>query len=239
LQDFYSEVNHGPYLVDNNLFLSLCSVWDMSQGGAYVHNLMAGKLNKSPHSRVTPYHFPHSTKIAGYHTLLAGDNRFINNVFVHGCQVNENQSDPQYPVRLQYGTEDFGLSVYNESALPVRAEGNVYVNGASTFENESLPLELTYNHEIRIEETQEGVFMSLHMDKKMAKMKNQVVTSEGLGTAVVSGQAYVNPDGSPLTVDRDFLGNTRDPYNPTAGPFEGTAEGRRKYMVWKYRAEDQ
>ena len=34
----------GPYLVDNNLFLSPKALLLVSQGGAYVHNLIAGGL---------------------------------------------------------------------------------------------------------------------------------------------------------------------------------------------------
>ncbi|MCP4314393.1 MAG: hypothetical protein GY790_24325 [Bacteroidetes bacterium] len=231
LQDLYAEVNHGPYLVDNNLFLSLCSVWDMSQGGAYVHNLMAGKLNMSPHSRVTPFQEPHSTEIAGYHELLAGDYRFINNLFVRGCNVNKKQLDPEHKTRLQYGSEDFGLSAFNGSALPTRAEGNVYMNEARTFENEANPLELAYNPEVHIEETNAGIFLSINMDKKVSKMKNQVVTSELLGSATISGQGYVNPDDSSITIDTDFLGNKRNQGNPTPGPFEVSGSGIQKIKI--------
>ncbi len=231
LQDLYAEVNHGPYLVDNNLFLSLCSVWDMSQGGAYVHNLMAGKLNMSPHSRVTPFQEPHSTEIAGYHELLAGDYRFINNLFVRGCKVNEDQLDPEHKTRLQYGFEDFGLSAFNGAALQVRAEGNAYLNGASTFENESNHLELAYNPEIQLEEMAEGIFISLNVDRKLIKMKNQMVSTELLGKALISGQGYVNPDDSPFTIDKDFLGNQRNKGNPRVGPFELSKSGSQRIQV--------
>jgi predicted GH43/DUF377 family glycosyl hydrolase len=231
LQDLYAEVNHGPYLVDNNLFLSLCSVWDMSQGGAYVHNLMAGKLNMSPHSRVTPFQEPHSTEIAGYHELLAGDYRFINNLFVSGCNVNEEQLDPEHKTRLQYGSEDFGLSAFKGSALPTRAEGNVYLNGASTFENETNPLELVEDPKVQIEETDAGIFLSINMDKKVSKMKNQMVTSELLGRATISGQGYVNPDDSPIAIDTDFLGNKRSHANPVPGPFEVSGSGIQKIKI--------
>ena len=220
LQDLYAEVNHGPYLVDNNLFFSLCSVWDMSQGGAYVHNLMAGKLNMSPHSRVTPFQELHSTEIAGYHELLGGDYRFFNNVFVRGCRVNREQKDPQYETRLQYGSEDFGLSAFNNSELPTRAGGNAYLNGASTFENEANPLELTYDPDIQLEENAEGVFLSINMDRKLYRMKNQPVTTELLGKALISGQGYLNPDNSPIVIDTDFLGKKRSRGNPVPGPFE-------------------
>ena len=40
--DVFVEVDHGPFLFDNNLFLSSVSLRDNSQGGAYAHNLFAG-----------------------------------------------------------------------------------------------------------------------------------------------------------------------------------------------------
>jgi predicted GH43/DUF377 family glycosyl hydrolase len=231
LQDFYAEVNHGPYLVDNNLFLSLCSVWDMSQGGAYVHNLMAGKLNMSPHSRVTPFQESHSTQIAGYHELLAGDYRFINNLFVRGCNVNKGQADPEFEIRKQYGLEEFGLSAFNGSTLPARAEGNVYLNGASTFKDEVNPLELAYNPGVQLEETDEGIFLSLTMAKDISGMKNQLVTTELLGSATISGQSFVNPDDSPVSIHTDFLGNLRKRRNPSPGPFKLSSSGRLRFKV--------
>lgn len=42
--DLFMEVDHGPFLVDNNLFLSGVSVRDWSGGGALAHNLMTGLI---------------------------------------------------------------------------------------------------------------------------------------------------------------------------------------------------
>ena len=82
-EDFMVEVCHGPYLVDSNLFLSPWAVKDMSTGGAYVHNYIAGRIaNCTEHQRYTPYHLPHSTAVYGVSNILGGDNRFYNNVFV-------------------------------------------------------------------------------------------------------------------------------------------------------------
>jgi hypothetical protein len=82
LEDMYFEVDHGPYLVDNNILCSPSNLWDMSQGGAFVHNLFAGniRVNKET-SRYTPYHLPHQTDIAGLSIILNGDDRFFNNLF--------------------------------------------------------------------------------------------------------------------------------------------------------------
>lgn len=82
-EDFMVEVCHGPYLVDSNLFLSPWAVKDMSTGGAYVHNYVAGRIAScTEHQRYTPYHFPHSTAVYGVSNILGGDDRFYNNVFV-------------------------------------------------------------------------------------------------------------------------------------------------------------
>ena len=232
MQDFYSEVNHGPYLVDNNLFLSLCSVWDMSQGGAYAHNLMGGRLNMSPHERVTPYHFPHSTEIAGYHELLGGDDRFINNIFLKECRLNIEQDNPELETRLYYGLEDFGLSAYNKSNLSVVARCNAYLNGALPFEKENDPLELPSAPYLLIEENEKGIFLSFEFDEKLVKMKNNLVRTELLGETLISKQAFVNPDNSPIIIDADYSGKKRNKDNPMVGPFEIKGNGIRKIKVW-------
>ncbi|GIG21729.1 hypothetical protein Cch01nite_24530 [Cellulomonas chitinilytica] len=95
-EDFMVEVCHGPYLVDSNLFLSPWAVKDMSTGGAYVHNYIAGRIaNCTEHQRYTPYHVPHSTAVYGVSNVLGGDNRFYNNVFVGDRATSERtESDP-------------------------------------------------------------------------------------------------------------------------------------------------
>ena len=47
-EDLFVEVDHGPFLVDNNIFLSPSTLLSVSQGGAYVHNLIAGSLHLIP-----------------------------------------------------------------------------------------------------------------------------------------------------------------------------------------------
>jgi hypothetical protein len=110
--------------------------------------------------------------------------------------------------------------------------GTVYLNGATRFENESNPLEIAYNPEVKIEKKDEGVFLTMVLDKKLIKMKNQVVTTELLGKALISDQGYVNPDDSPITIDTDYLGNARNRRNPTVGPLENPGPGKQTFKVW-------
>ena len=59
----------------------------MSEGGAFAHNLMTGKIdNWYDMSRFTPFLKPHSTVVAGLVMTHGGDNRFFNNIFYwSGC----------------------------------------------------------------------------------------------------------------------------------------------------------
>lgn len=97
-EDVFVEVSHGPTLFDNNLFLSARALKLATQGVALVHNLIAGSLNSVntgtdngalsiPSPRYTPYHVPHQTEVAGFMTILHGDMKIYNNVFVQQ-QVN-------------------------------------------------------------------------------------------------------------------------------------------------------
>ncbi len=82
-EDLFVEVCHGPYMVDHNLFLSPMNFRNMAQGGAFAHNLFAGRfVVRSEVTRVTPYHFPHETAMAGYSNITGGDDRYYNNIFI-------------------------------------------------------------------------------------------------------------------------------------------------------------
>ncbi len=85
--DLFVEVDHGPFLVDNNIFLSPMAFLSVSHGGAYVHNLVAGGLRLIPYdARTTPFHRAHSTELAGLHDNPCGDDRYYNNLFVGSRQ---------------------------------------------------------------------------------------------------------------------------------------------------------
>jgi hypothetical protein len=79
--DIYMEVNHGPYLLDNNLFLSDKSLRDRSQGGAYAHNLIAGAvMSRTVKDRRTPWFTPHTLEDMKLLNITHKDARFYNNL---------------------------------------------------------------------------------------------------------------------------------------------------------------
>jgi hypothetical protein len=217
--DLFMEVNHGPFLVENNLFLSELSLRDWSQGGAYVHNLFAGNIEVRPQGRLTPFHEPHSTKVSGLRQIFCGDNRFYNNIFVGGTPEN--------------GGRLSGLKIYDDVALPMYVDGNIYLNGAKPFSAEKNFIKSDLNPQVTITEEGENEFLNIILDNSTSKLKTQLITTELLGKAKIPRQNFENPDGSSLTIDSDYAGNQRNKSNPTAGPFEKPVTGKQfKVKIW-------
>jgi alpha-N-arabinofuranosidase len=81
-KDLFMEVNHGPFLIDHNLFLSRKAIQDWSQGSAYAHNLIAGSISAKPEKRVTPYFKPHTVQDMRLSSIGDKDARYFNNLLL-------------------------------------------------------------------------------------------------------------------------------------------------------------
>ena len=179
-EDLFIEVSHGPTLVDNNIFLSDRALKLATQGVALIHNIIYGGIvaigkgtnngaPTRPSPRYTPYHVPHQTEIAGFMTILHGDTRVYNNIFVQqplrpalkkGMDnniANNNDWDDgnilagtfvyeKFPTFEQWNAQFEGYcgqgAVTTDkyySELPVWAGGNVYLNGARPMSKEKEP----------------------------------------------------------------------------------------------------
>jgi hypothetical protein len=217
LEDLFFEVDHGPYLVDNNILGSPVNVWNMSQGGAYVHNLFAGQMRISQEkSRYTPYHLPHSTEVAGLSIILNGDDRIYNNLFAF--------VDPDK-------NTGHGKSTYDKGVYPCFIDNNVYWHHAVSPGEEKQSVSLPgFDPQFRIEENGKEVYVSFSA-QGLDGLQTQTVTTERLGRAKMPKAAWEQPDGSPIVIDRDYSGMKRKA-NPTPGPFEQLKEGENRIRVW-------
>jgi alpha-N-arabinofuranosidase len=231
-QDLFVEVDHGPFLVDNNLLLSGNNLLDMSEGGAYVHNLLTGRIISRPElGRSTPYHQPHSTVLAGLSNIKGGDNRFYNNILVgrggaSGAAGKPAGKGPQ-------PGDDFGLAEYDAREFPLQTGGNVYYSGARPYSKELAPVvQAGVDPGVKVVEEGRSVYLHLTLGEAVQKSKTTPVTTELLGKARIPGLPYENRDGSPLKVDTDYFGKRRDAKNPTAGPFENPGTGPLSLKVW-------
>jgi len=224
-QDLFVEVNHGPFLVDNNLFLSGTSLLDMSEGGAYAHNLFAGKITNRPEpSRETPYHPAHSTTVAGLVTIKGGDDRFYNNLFVgNGEQMTAERKGNLKELRW---ISSHGLWGYDGRELPLQTGGNVFCNGAQPYAQETNHVVLA-GRDAKLKLVQDGGQFVLQLDlgPELKQASTALVTTALLGKAKIPGLPYENADGSPVRIGGDYFGKRRNEQNPTAGPFESLGAG--------------
>jgi Glycoside hydrolase 120, insertion domain/Right handed beta helix region/Protein of unknown function (DUF1565) len=224
LEDLFMEVNHGPTMVDNNLLLSEVGIVTQSEGGAVVHNLVAGQICMWPEpNRYTPYHLPHSTAVAGLSTILSGDYRCLNNIFL-GIGPEENKRDSRY---------HFGLVGFDSAVWPVMISGNIYYNKALPYKDESdFIKDPGFRPFLEVTEEGKNVFLSFSLDDRGVDVKTLPVTTAMLGKAKMPREAFENPDGTPLKIDTDYQGNKRSETNPSAGPFENPGKGLIKVKVW-------
>ncbi len=206
-EDLFVEVDHGPFVVDNNLFLSRTSQRVVSQGGAYAHNLFCGgvALNQFD-GRMTPFMKPHSTQVAGYHDNPSGDMRFYNNLFA----------------------EDGDLTPFNQTHLPMHLEGNVFLRGAKPCSQETAPmLKPDIDPRIRLVERGPDLHLEIHLDRAWAiEQRHKLVTTDVLGLALIPQLPFERADSSPLRIDEDFSGAHRNEGNPFPGPFEHAGGGQ-------------
>jgi hypothetical protein len=223
MEDIFLEVNHGPFIVDNNILLSPVSIRTQSQGGAYLHNLVTGAVQMWPDlNRFTPYFLPHSTDMAALTTILSGDDRFYNNVLV-GLGDKTNTEN-----KLKHG-----LETYNNARLPVWISGNIYYNGAKPSDKDvSFVNDSTFNPGIKLVEEGENVFLHLAFSENFFGHKGKIITTEILGKAKIPKAAFDNPDGTPLKIDYDYFGNLRSAETNSAGPFSNLKTGNNVMKVW-------
>ncbi|MFO1491808.1 MAG: carbohydrate-binding protein [Kiritimatiellia bacterium] len=211
--DIFFEVDHGPFLVDHNLFLSPSFLLTVSQGGAFAHNLIAGGVQMHRFDgRMTPFHKAHSTELAGLHNNPCGDYRFYNNLFVSAGN----------------------LSPWNDATLPVWMAGNVFTKGAVASTQENNPL-LKPDHDPGLQLIEKEGVWTLHLSLDPAWAANgvrQIVTTELLGKARIPDLPFERADGSPYRLDRDYFGAKRNPANPFPGPVEPSSGEKSSFTVW-------
>lgn len=216
-QDLFVEVDHGPFVVDNNLFLSPTSLLDMSEGGAYAHNWFAGKITNRPEpSRDTPFHPAHSTTVAGLRSTKGGDDRFYNNIF-----VGDGKPRPAEPAtkELRWITSS-GLWGYDTREQALMTGGNVYFNGALPYRLEKDALVLEGNPNARFSHEDGRCVLRFDAAGKLADANTVLVTTALLGEAAIPALPYVERDGKPIRITKDFFGKRRKSTHPTPGPFE-------------------
>ncbi|MFP4661996.1 MAG: right-handed parallel beta-helix repeat-containing protein [Halanaerobiales bacterium] len=253
-RDLFIEVSHGPYIVDNNILASDYALDNFSQGGAYINNLICGKMvQRKVLNRSTPYHLPHSTKIKGFTVILGGDDRFYNNIFIgrgyiKGIESEVVQGDNKsegvgtghyngYTTSMEEYLEKVhqkpgDVEIFMNTDQPVYIDKNVYLNGAVPFERENKNIvEEQFDPGFSISEEGDEVYLSCELPDDFEKVQGEIHSSETLGRVRLANADFENPDGSDVVLDADLLGEKRATKSP-AGPMVNLQKGTNRIKVW-------
>lgn len=267
-QDIFVEVSHGPTLIDNNILLSKASIRIATEGVACVHNLILGAftavgggtdnvVNGVNQPRYTPYHIRHRTEVAGFMTILHGDDRIYNNIFIQNWPVKEAEvkedmgfmmADNQivgtevfdeYPTyeewiqnfELDKPADMMKLASYHFAHLPVWVDGNVYFNGAKACKKEKHNL-IDDNHTVTVELVEkDGVYsLKTNVYDLLGEINDSIITSDILGCAFEPEERFENPDGSAIIFNTDYLGEHRG-VSAIPGPF-ASGDSAKKH-IWE------
>ena len=258
-EDLFIEIAHGPCLVDNNILLSERAVKLPTQGVAFVHNLIAGSItavgrgvkngsDKYDSTRYTPIHLPHRTEITGFMSILHGDVRFYNNVFVQQ-PVREKLAEICSPLpgdtmewddnNLVCGTVPYTgymtqeqwehcFDGYCGEGCPVNRD-RYYMplpvwTGGNVYFNGAKPADIERDatvdaqHHITLELKQEDGVYRLETNMMEYLPTCATITSDTLGLAFEPEERFETPEGETIVFDTDFYGNTRSA-SPVPGPF--------------------
>ncbi|MBE5836704.1 right-handed parallel beta-helix repeat-containing protein [Butyrivibrio sp.] len=262
--DVFIEVGHGPTLIDNNILLSPVAITIPSEGIAVLHNLILGGfslinsgvdsiINGQREPRYTPYHIRHRTEVAGFMTILHGDDRIYNNIFVQQHKIDDKKKTAADADYKTVGTAPFDIfPTYEEWAdqfdlekdpdmghlaeahfghLPVWVDGNAYFNGATVYKKEKNKLvDKKTKVAVELKEKDGNYFLKTNYDKLLKDFNCGILSTECLGVAFEPEQKFENPDGTPITFDRDILGNHRSS-TTIPGPLSTTSS--KELLVWK------
>jgi len=249
--DLHLEVSHGPHIIDNNCFLSNLNLWNMSTGSAFINNMFTGQICKgTEYVRFTPYHYPHSTKVAGIMTTQGGGDRYLNNIFIKTPAPSYDIFEKANRPKREKGTMDYGLGIYDnypadlsqksfiisemsEVKLPVKAENNLYVNGAVPFKNGIGDIVVNYPEiNIRIAKKADGSYLYINFSDDLIRMENRIINSLDLGEAIVPEAIFDNPDGTSILFNSDYFNETRHRNNNRVGPFINVSKGENMIKLW-------
>ena len=244
-RDIMIEVTHGPCLMDNNILLSPFAFDDHAQGTALVHNIIAGYLfHKKILDRATPYHFPHTTQVAGCTVVYGGDNRFINNIFMgiyekkhekcgyFSSEYDEYNSPGKYWERIWNSGKERDHTIYFQTSQPVWIEDNAYAGYSKPYYDEKGAIcveKITAD----IKESNGEWILTMDIPDEVANAICRPVTTERLGLPRLTEEQYENSDGSPIDFTKDYFENTREK-NINVGAFADLRGGKQSFVVWKY-----
>ena len=72
--------------------------------------------------------------------------------------------------------------------------------------------------------------MTIEIEAVPDNSKTGLVSTELLGSTIISEVPYMDTDGTSILLNKDFFGNDRN-NNPTPGPFKQLKEGTNTFIL--------
>lgn len=209
--DLYAEVTHGPLIIDNNILNSPKASKNLEQGSAFINNWVGGDYfleTVNAHPRNTPYHFPHSTAIAGCTAVYQGDERIYNNVFCSAatsCYNEHPASNEEFmsTVKERFTEMTIALYQFKDIPQPVYINNNVYSSEECAYEREENKF---ISNEMKLEIFEEDDEFYAILSLPETNLDCQVINSHNLPTTMITECTFEGPNGENIKIDTDITG---------------------------------
>ena len=209
------------------------SLLDMSEGGAYAHNLLTGQNHQpagtQPRRRPTTRRTrPRSPAWATSRAATTASTTTSSS-----AEASPPPSRASQPAKILSVPPASGCGCTTPaSSRCKRAATCITTARGPTAKEAKHVVQAGVDPKVRVVEEGRNVYLHLTLGPAVQKSNTTLVTTELLGKAKIPGLPYENPDGSPLKIDTDYFGKRRNEANPTAGPFENPGAGPLTLKVW-------
>jgi alpha-N-arabinofuranosidase len=205
------EVNHGPVLVDHNVFSgSEIRVW--SDGTIFAHNLFyhTSVVHKAS-QREVPWYQPHSTVEAGRGNIQLRDEQWHNNLFIAGSGLQH--APPARPGFI------IAHNLYLDGARPHPVLDKRSITGSAPSHT-------------RLRPEPANVVIGFHLDELVFDPAHPRLSSAVIGRLPVPNMTIETPDGQPLHIAADYFGKEIPAARIAPGPFQGIQAGANRFRLW-------
>ena len=239
------EMNHGPMLLDNNIFIgdtysveAKGSDFSQHKGGinsstdgvVYAHNLFvdANQAYTEFTTRSSDYYNPHTTKKSGSRVGTPREDKWLNNIFIR--RGLDNTPFLRYVAvsgakwSLKINAEEF------KGAPGMVSDYNLFLEGAkgSSF-GDTHSVDDSLKTRFKVESRPTGVTIQFSMNKSYNQVNAPIVDQSLVGIFSTTGQSIEDKDGKAITINTDFFGKSFK--TQVVGPISNLTEGN-NIITW-------
>lgn len=162
--------------------------------------------------------------VGGVMLIYGGDDRIANNIFVGTKDESLCSGTAGYQGYGEGYEESLAIDALPMSdadkTFPVDIHDNLYLNSAKSCDSEKNAR--CAGLEVYLHLVKEGghYYVETNLYDADADFQAELITTETLGYAFETEQAYEERDGSRIVIDRDFTGSERNLKHPMVGPLE-------------------